>query len=151
MHAQIRLICNKHPNISKHIIDNVLDNDSNFSMPMLSDVISEIHINKQILKKYNFNILKFKNLEDIYDEIQKILKSSKSKTFIKKEVSLKNRHLTDYITYVSIKECLYYNLSLEELSANIFSKISSFKDSNQLNMAIIQFMRIKRQNTVTSL
>lgn len=151
MKESIKIICKKHPSIEKHIINNVLESDSNFDVNILIDVISTMEKYKSYLKKHGFNILLHFRLEDILDEMAFIITQAKTHTFLKKNISVKHRFLIDAYTYRKIDKCINNKLSLNNLRINVINKISKFKNAKDFNSAIELYITQQSEKSVTSI
>jgi hypothetical protein len=148
MEDTIKVICKKHPHLSKHIIANILPIDSNFNTVILKDIIDQINTYKSVLKTMEFNFFDHQTLESITDAMGIIIKDHAAKVFLKKNISQKDRGLVNSTTYNHIVDCVENKIPLNELRDEVFNKIAKFKTKREFNTAIKSFIRSKESTSV---
>jgi hypothetical protein len=136
----------KHNFLQKMFI-NFFENN-NDSYEYIENTFNKITKYKEIVKNYNIDVLSFKTLELLNDEVTKSIQDSQSKTMAKKLLSKKSQILLSKDAYFLLGILLNNGISESQIRDEFTKKIAAHKDINSLNFK--ELLRTYVENKTSS-
>ncbi len=142
---------NKNPVICKEFID-IIKLNKDFNMKETFELFDKYMKHIDVFKNYNFNLKEFvinstpkyytHKIEAAEDKLTSILLDNSATHIIKNLTSSKNIHLFNEESKKLIKDVLNQKIKIESLNQFIGKKMARFKTTEELNLALTQFINL---------
>jgi hypothetical protein len=142
---------NKNPIICKEFID-IIKLNKDYNIKESLELFDKYIKNIDIFKNYNLNLKEFvinskpkyykHKIEAAEDRLTWILLDNSANNIIKKLTSSKNIHLFNEESKTLIKDILNQKIKIESLNQFIGKKMARFKTTEELNLALNQFINL---------